>query len=84
MLAIASCVIIYKRRDNTFVRDIGLLLILLIVQLIAPIVLFTLLVRGPGIYYSWILPIPGPSLVAMILRVFYRTKSSSAPNLNPI
>lgn len=83
-VAIASCFILYRRKDNTFMRDIGLLLILLSAQLIIPVLLFTLLVQGSSIYHIWILPIPGPSLlaIAMVVRGFYRNKTRFASNLN--
>jgi hypothetical protein len=72
-VAVWSCVILYRRRDDTFVRDIGLLLILALVQLIVPIALFAPLQRWPFRYYIWALPIPAPSLLAMNLMVINKT-----------
>lgn len=83
-VTIVSCVILYKRSDDTFVHDIGFLIILLVVQLITPIVLFTLLVQGSVINYIRILPIPSPSLLAIAIIVNHRIKSNSASNLNLI
>jgi hypothetical protein len=82
--ALVACFILYGRRDDTFMRNISLLLILLFAQLITPIVLFTLLVQGLPIHSIWILPIPSPSLLAIAIIVNHRIKSNSASNLNLI
>jgi len=75
-VTIVTYYILQRRSDNTFVRDIGFLATLLIGQVLAPLALFALAVQeGTSFYITWILPFPGPSLIAMILRVYYRIKA---------
>ncbi len=73
-VTIVSYFILRRGRDITFARDIALLAALIIGQVLVPLALFALAVQGTPAYIVWILPFPGPSLIAMALRVFYRIR----------
>jgi len=76
-VAVVGYFILRKGSHTTFLRDSGLLIALLVVQVLAPGVFFVLAAQGTSYQIGWILPIPGSSLLAIVSRVFrYHSKRS--------
>ncbi len=78
-VTIVAYIILRKGSHTTFVRDSGLLVTLLVVQVLTPMVLFTLAMQGTFYTIGWIQPIPGSSLLAIVIRVLRKMKSAEAP-----
>ena len=74
-VTIVTYFILWKGNHMTFVRDSGLLIALLVVQLFAPVVFLILATQGTSYTIGWILPIPGSSLLAIVSRIFRKMKS---------
>lgn len=55
--------------EKTLWRDMGVLGTLMVIQVASPLILFPLAVQGTPYYMDWILPVPGPTVCAMILRM---------------
>ncbi|MHA1964988.1 MAG: hypothetical protein ACXACG_09900 [Candidatus Thorarchaeota archaeon] len=73
-VTIISYFILQRGTHTTFARDSGLLVALLVVQILAPLILFILAMQGTSYGIIWILPIPGPSLLAIVFRVLYKLR----------
>jgi hypothetical protein len=70
-VTIVAYIILQKENDRTLVRDISIFMLLLVGQVIAPLILFPWAVAGTGFGISWVIPIPGPSLLAIYLRFLH-------------
>jgi len=76
-VTIVAYFILRKGSHTTFVRDSGLLITLLVVQVLAPMVFFILATQGTSYTIGWIQPIPGPSFLAIVSRVLRKMKSGN-------
>ncbi|MHA1390189.1 MAG: hypothetical protein ACTSR9_17355 [Candidatus Thorarchaeota archaeon] len=76
-VTIVAYFILRKGNPTTFVRDSGLLIVLLVVQVLAPIIFLILAMQGTSYGIVWIYPIPMSSLLAIFSRVFQKMKSGN-------
>ncbi len=76
-VTIVAYLILRKANHTTFVRDSGLLVTLLVVQVLAPMVLFILASQGMKYTIIWIQQFPASSLLAIVIRVLRKMKSGN-------
>jgi len=76
-VTIVAYIILRKANHTTFVRDSGLLVTLLVVQMLTPMVLINLAMQGTYYTIGWIQPIPASSLLAIVIRVLQKMKSGN-------
>lgn len=69
LATIISYLTLRRGNEETLWRDIGILGTLLVIQVVTPLILFPLATQGTPYYMGWILPIPGPTICAIVLRV---------------